>query len=190
MKNSTGLWFPNVQSWISAMILALISGLLITGMYNIVQMTRLFDVVPPRLELFVWMLALLSPITIVAFGHHLLYLLIDRFSPGTRPQGTEAVTGFWPSLSSWWEGLYSWAVMILATILCIGIGGLLLPDKIVNQGFYGVFQMLADLNKLKYLFSPSFIIWVLSSAYLYQFEFVMRRHFAFITKVEQSRVEI
>jgi hypothetical protein len=184
MKNSTGLWFPNVQSWISAVILALISGLLITGIYNIAQMTRLFDVLPPRLDLFVGMLALLSPISMVAFGHHLLYLLMDRFSPSTRPQGTEAVTGFWPSLSSWWEGFYAWAVMILATILCVGIGGLLLPDAIVNKGLFGVLLMLADLNKLKYLFSPSFIIWVLSSAYLYQFEFVMRHHFAFIKSRE------
>jgi hypothetical protein len=186
MNNRTSLWFPNVQSWMSAVVLALLSGLLLTGAFNIAQINRIFDILPTRLDFFVGMVALLSPIATIAFGHHLLNLLLDRISPETRLPDTEQVQGFWPSLTSWWEGLYGWLVGILATILCFGIGGLLLPDQLMNQGHGSVLRMLVDWNKLRYLFSPAFIIWVLGAAYLYQFEFVIRRHFAFIKSKEMA----
>jgi hypothetical protein len=185
MKNSTSLWFPNLQSWTSAVVLAFTSGLLIAGMTNVANATRIFDQMPPHLDLFIGTLALLSPIAMIAFGHHWLYLSIDRFFPSSRTSDADAVNGYWPTLSSWWEGLYGGVTIILATILCFGIGGLLMPFHTAATGATGTYEvvyqistMLTDLNKFKYLFSPPFIVWIFSAAYLYQFEYVMRRHFA------------
>lgn len=185
MKNSNSLWFPNLQSWISAVVLAFASGLLIAGIANVAKTTRIFDQMPPQLDLLIGTLALLSPIATIAFGHHWINLSIDRFFPSSRASDADVVNGYWPTLSSWWEGLYGGVVVILATILCFGIGGMLMPletDMSGNQSTFNaiakIAMMLADINKLKYLFSPPFIVWIFSAAYLYQFEYVMRQHFA------------
>jgi hypothetical protein len=171
------------------MVLAFTSGLLIAGMNNVAKTTRIFDQMPPHLDLLIGTLALLSPIAMIAFGHHWMNLSLDRFFPGSRISDADAVSGYWPTLTSWWEGLYGGVVIILSTILCFGIGGMLMPFHTDTAGarsaldaIYQIFMMLADLNKLKYLFSPPFIVWVFSAAYLYQFEFVMRRHFASMGK--------
>jgi hypothetical protein len=177
MSKSTSLWFPNLQSWLSAVVLAFTSGLLIAGIYNIAALSRIFDLMPPRGDLFVGMVATLSPIFMIAFGHHWLYLVMDRFFPDSSLADAEVVKGYWPSLSSWWEGLYGWLTLILASILCAGIGGLLLPSYYGSRNVE-VYWMLAEPNKFKYLFSPPFIVWILSAAYLYQFESVMRLHFS------------
>jgi hypothetical protein len=177
MSKSTSLWFPNLQSWLSAVVLAFTSGLLIAGIYNIAALSRIFDLIPPRGDLFVGMLATLSPIFMIAFGHHWLYLVMDRFFPDSSLADVEAVKGYWPTLSSWWEGLYGWLTLVLATILCVGIGGLLLPSR-YGAGGGEIYWILAEPNKFKYLFSPPFVVWILSAAYLYQFEHVMRLHFS------------
>jgi hypothetical protein len=189
MKNSVSLWFPNLQSWISAVVLAFTSGLLIAGMNNVANATRIFDRMPPHLDLFVGTVALLSPIAMIAFGHHWVNLSLERVFPSSRASDADVVNGYWPTLPSWWEGLYGEIVIMMATILCFGIGGLLMPfhtdatgPKGAYQVVYQISMMLADVNKLKYLFSPPFIVWIFSAAYLYQFEFVMRLHFASTVK--------
>jgi hypothetical protein len=183
MKKVSSLWFPNLSSWISAIVLALTTGLLVSGMGNVVRMTQIFDRLSPRWDLFAGMLAMLSPILMIAFGHHLINLFLDKFFPDPQIPESERLRGFWPSLVSWWEGLYGWLVIILATVLCVGIGGLLLPSRTVYYGnslwVSQIYAMLIDPNKFKYIFSPPFILWIFSAAYLYQFEAVMRLHFAY-----------
>jgi hypothetical protein len=189
MKNSNSLWFPNFQSWVSAVILAFTSGLLFAGIINVAKTTRIFDQLPPQLDLLIGTIALLMPIIMIAFGHHWINLSIDRFFPNSRISDADAVNGYWPTLSSWWEGFYGWNVIILATILAFGIGGVLMPfhpTSADSQGTaevaYQISLMLIDINKLKYLFSPLFIIWIFSAAYLYQFEYVMRLHFSTVSR--------
>jgi hypothetical protein len=181
MKKPTSLWFPNLQSWVSAVILVFTTGLLSSGIYNVAQITRIFDRMPPQWDIFIIMLALVSPIMMIAFAHQWINLVMDRFFPDSNSSNSEVTKGYWPTLSSSWEGIYGWLVIILATILCIGIGGLLLPQRssvVGDMGLGEIYSMLVDQNKFKYLFSPPFMIWIFSAAYLYQFESVMRQHFA------------
>jgi hypothetical protein len=109
----------------------------------------------------------------------LINLFLDKFFPDSRLSEADRIKGFWPTLASWWEGLYGWLVILMATILCVGIGGLFLPR--VEQISY----MLLDPNKFRYLFSPPFILWIFSAAYLYQFEAVMRLQFAYLSSQSQ-----
>lgn len=131
----------------------------------------------PRLVFLLSTLALASPIIIVAYIHHLIQLVLDRLDPdGASDTKLKGIGAFFPMVMSWWEGLYAWLVLLLSTILSAGILGTIIPWQDPNQildTLVQLYDMLMDMNKLKYLFSQVTIIWILVAAYLYQFEHVV-----------------
>ncbi len=130
-----------------------------------------------RLFFLVTVLAIVSPIIVVAYLHHLIQLILDRLDPdGVSADKHRGFLAFFPVAMSWWEGIYAWLVIILGTILTIGILGMMMPWADMNQVLKQLdklYEMLLDVNKLKYLFNPATFIWIMIAAYLYQFEHVI-----------------
>ena len=174
-KNS--LWFPRFSSWLSGLLLLLLTGGLTSSMERIFDaLASLMDAFP-RLFFFGVAFAIVSPIGIIAYVHHLIQLILDKLDPdGAGGKTSKGFGLFWPNIFSWWEGTYGWLVILLATILTIGLLGLSLPWKDPDQiwdHIQKLYEMLVDVNKFKYIFSPVTVIWVIISAYLYQFEHVV-----------------
>ncbi|MEL6496674.1 MAG: hypothetical protein AAFQ41_16370 [Cyanobacteria bacterium J06623_7] len=163
---------------------------------------------------------LLLPIPIVAFAHHYLYLLLDRFYPDLDSHERGRVTGYIPGIASWWHGLFTLVVVIMAMLVSDSVLSILpiisssqttcsgLP-QILDPGVYGAMQVLphgiihgtlhgampatelcAASSRVgmwvqiaiailgKPIFSPllRLLIWLVSAAYIYQFEFIFREH--------------
>ncbi|MEL6581360.1 MAG: hypothetical protein AAFQ14_16585 [Cyanobacteria bacterium J06621_12] len=138
-------------------------------------------------------LILLLPIPIVAFAHHYLYLLLDRFYPELTAGERGRVTGYIPGIVSWWHGLFALVVVVMA-MLCSDSLLSILPwlshnaaDCLASQTSelnasattrVGLWVQIALMIFRQPIYSPflRLVIWVVSAAYLYQFEFIFRQH--------------
>ena len=173
-KNS--LWFPRLSSWMSAILLLLLTGLLSSSAERIVDLGNALLNWSPRLFFLATMLAILSPIIFIAYLHHLIQLILDRLDPDHADHKLQGFAAFWPVAMSWWEGLYGWLVILLSTLLAMGLLGMMMPwndERAVLEALAKISEMLMDVNKIKYLFTPATLIWILVAAYLYQFEHVV-----------------
>ncbi|MBE9044751.1 hypothetical protein IQ255_10085 [Pleurocapsales cyanobacterium LEGE 10410] len=137
-------------------------------------------------------LALLLPIPIVAFAHHYLYLLLDRYYPDLNPTERGRIRGYYPGIVSWWYGLYALLVTILAMLVSDSVLSILpgLNFNLVDcgletseAGFYisnridfWVQVALMILRQPIYRPLMRLILWTITAAYLYQFEFTFRQH--------------
>ncbi|MDJ0588651.1 MAG: hypothetical protein QNJ72_01475 [Pleurocapsa sp. MO_226.B13] len=135
---------------------------------------------------------LLLPIPIVAFAHHYLYLLIDRYYPDLNPAERGRISGYYPGIVSWWHGLYALLVTILAMLISDSILSILpwLNFNLVdcglvtsNAGFYvsnriDFWVQIALVILRQPIYHPwmRLILWTITAAYLYQFEFTFRQH--------------
>ena len=138
-------------------------------------------------------LILLLPIPIVAFAHHYLYLLLDRFYPDLDVTERGRVTGYFPGIVSWWHGFFALVVVIMAMLVSDSLLSIL-PWFTHNAADYIASQMseinvsattrvdlwvrIALMILRQPIYSPflRLIIWVISAAYMYQFEFTFREH--------------
>lgn len=137
-------------------------------------------------------LILLLPIPLIAWGHHYLYLLLDRYYPEILPAPRIRVTGYFPGIISWWHGLYGLLIIILALLLSDSILSIL--PWLSFDSSVGDFQI-SDLeisanNRINLwirialmifgqpIYRPflRLVIWIITAAYLYQFEFSFRQH--------------
>jgi hypothetical protein len=173
------LRLPKAGAWFNALGLALATALLATGINFIARNTTIFELLPVQWDLLVVGILALSPIWGIAYIHHLINLFLESFSADSQTQ--DRVSGVVPTIASWWEGMYGWLTINIATVMCIAIGGLFIP---VDNRYYNIFsfltyifQMLAEPNKFKYVISGPFILWIISAAYLYEFEATIQRYF-------------
>lgn len=176
-------WFPNLSAWMSAIFLLLLTGGLGVCLQAIWRMGTAFAYTSPRLSIFFTLLGLVFPIILIAFAHHLLHLFLDRFFPASRLPGMNNVQGWLPSLMSWWEGLYGWLVLILATIVSVGILGIIYYSPASLSSLY---LFLWSWDKAKHFFTLPSIAWIVIAACLYQFEFVVSRHLMAIGRQNQE----
>jgi hypothetical protein len=166
-------WFPSPTAWLSALILLLLIGGLGVCMRAVLSFGTSLSTVSPRLTILFGMLSLLCPIALIALAHHLLQVFLDRFFPDTRSIEIEGAIGAFPSLMSWWEGLYGWLVIILSTIISIGILGTIYYSY---NFLYELNNFLNSWDKLKHLLTLPSIAWIIVAASLYQFESLVRGH--------------
>lgn len=137
-------------------------------------------------------LILLLPIPIIAFAHHYLYLLLDRYYPDIPPAQRGRVTGYFPNIVSWWHGLYGLLVIILALLLSDSILSIVpwlnfdasawdfqISDiEISASNRINIWIRIALMIFGQPIYRPflRLVIWIIATAYLYQFEFSFRQH--------------
>ncbi len=172
MRNSNNwpVWLPNLDSWMSAMIVALVTfGLANLGgiIWPLIYLLLWFL---PRLGIVFNFLAYISPIFALAVGHHYFHLLLDKYLPENSFSKMGKVEGFIPGLISWWEGLYGWVVILLSvTVSNVIIAFLSAP-------WINPILVLNWNNPLTSIPFLPLVIRCLSAAYLYHFEYLVRQH--------------
>ena len=136
---------------------------------------------------------LLLPIPIIAFAHHYLYFLLDRFYPDLDVTERGRITGYFPGIVSWWHGLFALVVVIFAMLVSDSVLSILpllirntadcFTSQISDINAYATtrveFWVQIALNILRQpIYSPflRLIIWVVTAAYMYQFEFMFKQH--------------
>ncbi|MEM8673814.1 MAG: hypothetical protein AAGF83_08070 [Cyanobacteria bacterium P01_G01_bin.67] len=166
---------------------------IITGIISFISsiLSNIIALISPVVAL-VSALILLLPIPIIAFAHHYLYLLLDRYYPDLTPAERGQVTGYFPGIVSWWHGLYGLLVIILALLFSDAVLSIFpwLNLKLATIDFQLLDLGISASNRidtwiriaLMILGQPIYqpllrlVIWIAAAAYLYQFEFTFRQH--------------
>jgi hypothetical protein len=163
-------WIPSPTAWMSSLILILLMRGLAVLIRIIFQMGDSLMAVSPKLRIVLYFAAILSPILVIAIAHHLLHIILERFYPNTRSPEISSNLGQFPSLMSWWEGFYGWMAIALAIVVSSLVEVISLPS---SNSFY---DMLGWWNELKDLLTLPTLYRVITAAYLYQFEHLVRDH--------------
>jgi hypothetical protein len=163
------IWVPYPTSWVNAGVLTLFTGGLAASAPFLWQIALVIARVSPRLGLVFGVVAILSPAIFVAIAHHLLHLILNRFFPETPLPGMMGHQGVLPGLMSWWEGLYSWLVIVISTLVATAIlGSFPLSLNFLDDIFHWW-------DRARPLFRISTLLWAIIAAYLYQFEIMVQR---------------
>ncbi len=167
--NSLSAWLPNLGAWLSALFL---TGLMWASSHLTGQLWRWVTwliSLSPKIGYLAAVLILLLPIALIALVHHGLHRYLDQFYPASRSPEVGPTTGFFPSLMSWWEGLYGWWVSILSTTLSTFIIGIIITPFSASSDFWP--WLLQSWQSW-----PTTIARIIIAALLYQFEYTVRRH--------------
>ncbi|MBE9039673.1 hypothetical protein IQ235_02540 [Oscillatoriales cyanobacterium LEGE 11467] len=168
-------WFPSANSWMSAVLLVLLMRGISEVVKIIMSLGDSIAHISPKLTLVFYCAALLSPILVIAVTHHLLHGVFDRWFPETRIPEVNPVQGFFPSLMSWWEGLFGWQTIALITLVGSLFQFLFVPS--FNSLSYSLFHnVFGAWDELKEFFKVANLVRLLTAAYLYQFEHLVRQH--------------
>jgi len=174
-------WFPLPRSWVNALGLILLMAGIQYGSSFVWQILlpiiRLF----PRLGTLVYVaIAILLPIGLIALLHHWLHRFLDQVFPDSRISDETATDGLFPSLLSWWEGLYGWLVSYFATLAWSVLLSILLP----LPNLVGALAMVSPSAPAVIVASPwnplygwyigAIALQTIVAACLYQFEFLVR----------------
>jgi hypothetical protein len=163
-------WIPNLNAWMSAILLIL----LVRGIAVVIRIIFQYGYslleISPKLRILLYFVALLSPILVIAVAHHVLHMFLDRYTSGSRSPGMTRAEGLLPTLMSWWEGFYGWMAIALAIVVSFMIEILSYPTP---NSFY---NLLAWWDELRDLFTLPTLYRVITAAYLYQFEYLVRNH--------------
>ncbi|HEY9741605.1 MAG TPA: hypothetical protein V6C90_14030 [Coleofasciculaceae cyanobacterium] len=176
-------WIPSPNAWMSAILLILLVRGLSVVIRIIFQSSDSLMAISPKLRILLYCLALLSPIFVIAAAHHLLHMFLDRYAPSSRSPGMSRTEGLLPTLMSWWEGFYGWMAIALALVLSSMIQVISLPS------FSSLYDMLAWWDELRDLFTLPTLYRVITAAYLYQFEHLVRHHLMSVGSATQSHQE-
>ncbi|MBK1990805.1 hypothetical protein A0J48_025405, partial [Sphaerospermopsis aphanizomenoides BCCUSP55] len=116
-KTILPVWFPYPSSWLKAIILALCLRIVAfvftnTGKlgYKIASFTN-----SPELFIIFAILAIISPIFVIAFTHHIFHIFISKYFPKLQAPEIGKPKGYIPGIVSIWEGLYAWMTILLST---------------------------------------------------------------------------
>jgi cell division protein FtsL len=167
-------WFPYPTSWLKAMSLALSLAVIlvivrITGSVG-VNLAILVD--SPEVLAFFGIIAMLSPIVAIAFVHHILHLILGQFIPSFQPPEIGTLQGWFPGLISWWEGLYGWLAIFLATLTAVGLAILLMP--LFGLSFQEItYEYNSSAETTLYGWVST--IWLVIAAGLYQIEYLVKQ---------------
>ena len=186
-KFQWSVWFPYPSSWLKAFILAVFLRVIIF----VIEMTgkvgyRIADFANSIELLVVFIiLSLLSPIPVITFTHHILHLFIGRFLPVIQTREIGKLHGLIPGIISWWEGLYGWVVIIISTMLSLLYCTMLLP----------LFHLSYTKSPENYTpFEQTIIVMmgifgVIKAALIYQFEYLVKRHWISVS-YEEKKLDI
>lgn len=175
-------WIPYPTSWFSAAFLTLLTGGLAASVSFVWQLALFLARISPRLGLLFGAVAILSPVILIAIMHHLLQLILDRFFPETQIPGMIGSQSVLPGLMSWWEGLYSWLVIIISTLVATAIlGAFPLSLSFLND-------MMHWWDQARPLFRISTLVWVVIAAYLYHFENLVRQRLMSMSYDDEDEV--
>ena len=153
--------FPRAGAWMSAFALAVFTGLLtavVRFFWTAGFSMMLSDA--PRLGALMWTVGLVSPIFVIAFGNNVMHKILDRVAKRKTPRG------WMPGLMSWWAGLYSWGVLMLSAWFSVG-AVLVVHPQASFLAYYNLFRLDSGLASL--LSIPT-IVFVITAAFLFQFE--------------------
>lgn len=173
-------WIPNPTAWMSAILLILLFRGISVVIRIIFQMGEPLMAISPKLKILLYFAAILSPILAIAVAHHLLHIVLDRYAPNSRSPGMSTSEGLLPSLMSWWEGFYGWMAIALAIV----VSGMI--QIISSPSFNSLYDMLAWWDELRDLFTLPTLYRVITAAYLYQFEHLVRYHLMAVGSANQS----
>jgi len=176
-------WIPNPTSWMSAILLILLWRGIAVVIRMIFQMGELLMETSPKLRFLLYFAALMSPILVIAVAHHLLHMVLDRYAPSSRSPGMTRTEGLLPTLMSWWEGFYGWMAIALAVVVSSMIQVISLPS------FNSLYDLLTWWDELRDLFTLPTLYRVITAAYLYQFEHLVRHHLMAVGSGTQSNQE-
>jgi hypothetical protein len=176
-------WFPYPTAWLKAFTLLIILGVItrLPFPFRILEYIA-SDTRNAELVIASVILILLSPITIIAFIHHLLHLVTSQFAPGIQAPEVGKVKGLIPTLSSWWEGLYGWLVIVIATLLSFSLCIFLFP--LFNLSFY---IQVVDYSSFQEIIITIFgILWLINASLLYQVEYLYRKRIISAYSIQKS----
>jgi hypothetical protein len=183
MKNWPA-WLPCPSAWMSALFLTIFAGSIAIWSQRINDLGMYLAKYSHRFTFGCGILAIVFPIIAVAVIHHFFHVFLDTCFPDSQASEGTRTQGFFPTAFSWWEGLYSWLVLVLATILTAGIIGMIMSYEDILRSLY-VWQRVW--YKLDYLLTFPTFVWVVVAAYLYQFEHVVRQKFMAAKPAEASK---
>jgi hypothetical protein len=168
--NNFSSWFPKLNAWMSAILLILLARGLAVVIRIILELGESIAWLPPKVQILLYYGALLSPILVIAIVHHWLHVFLDRSFPSTRSPEITSTGGVLPGIISWWEGFYGWMAIALAFIVSTMIQIIFLPTVNFSYGTFAWWEELKDLFTLETLYR------LITTAYLYQFEHIVRQH--------------
>jgi hypothetical protein len=173
-------WIPSATAWMSAILLILLVRGLAVVIRILFQQGESLMAISPKLRIVLYFAALLSPILVIAVAHHLLQIVLDRYFPNTRSPEISSNLGQLPTLMSWWEGFYGWMAIALAIV----VSGMI--QVISSPSFNSLYDMLGWWDELKDLFTLPTLYRVITAAYLYQFESIVRHHLMAVGSASHS----
>ncbi|MBD0265136.1 MAG: hypothetical protein ICV78_21160 [Tolypothrix sp. Co-bin9] len=164
-------WFPLPRAWVNAiaLILLMIAWRYVLGYIweNIGLRINSLINIPWKVSYILLLFSLVSPIFVVAFAHHWSHRLLDNYFPESRLPETETVSGVFPGVMSWWQGLYGWLVSTLSTAIAYTLIALFLPEQAI---FYFLKFFIIEATRWQTI---PIIIQIIIAACLYQFEYVV-----------------
>lgn len=174
-------WFPYPSSWVRTLVLMLwISVVVRVVGFWIAIIGITFSAIEANPGSFFRALGLIIPlsVTILSYIHHIVFLNKSKTT----------YTRWLPSPRSLWEGFYAPIVALLSLIMVVV---LILPFfPIVPSCNYGAEFELASCigsyqaeisNYLTTIAEVSTVIWVVTAAYLYQIDYLIRNHISLKT---------
>ncbi len=205
--------FPNINSWMNAillgflLIIATTLGQIINSFFSqLIQLLFKFLSLFPELIrgiiliivgqiylFFYYLFSYLSPlgvlltIVVIAFANHYLNVLLDLYYPDITLPEMKGVGGLVPGLISWWEGLYGLLVIILAMWVSDTILSIFpflafnydlpnLDSSSSGRLFFWFYLGILLFTHPIYTPISRLLIWIITAAYLYQFESAVRNH--------------
>jgi hypothetical protein len=123
----------------------------------------------PRLGFLVGVLAVLSPILLIAVVHHFSQGLLNQIDPQGRPPRTTQDSGLFPGLLSWWEGFYGWAVSLLSMLTSYFLLGIVMPAFSLTTLFF------TPLTSGELSIAITSVVRLVIAAFLYHFEYAVQQ---------------
>ncbi|NJO28247.1 MAG: hypothetical protein HC874_12390 [Richelia sp. SL_2_1] len=181
------VWFPYPSSWIKALFITIYLNVIII----IVRMTVIIGyltaeiVDKPHTVIFFGIFALLTPIPVIAFTHHILHLFLSKYIPGIQTLEMKNTQGFEIKIFSWWEGLYSWVVIVISIMIATALCTYLLPLFDLDYRI-PVHRYTYSQKKIIAVFG---IIFIIAAALLYQFEYCFKRNLLFNNSIDGKNIQ-
>ncbi|MFM2062986.1 MAG: hypothetical protein RLZZ507_2656 [Cyanobacteriota bacterium] len=167
------VWFPYPSSWLKAIILALFLRVISfvftnTGElgFKIANFTN-----SPELFIIFSILAIISPIFVITFTHHIFHIIISQFFPSIQAPEIGKPKGFIPGIVSIWEGLYGWMAIWLSGLISFLI--LIIFFPILDINFSKSVEFYTDFEEAIIVIFGS--IWIINVALFYQIDFLFKR---------------
>lgn len=166
------VWFPYPSSWLKAFFIMIFLNVIMFIVRMITTKGYLNAVIinNPPMFVFLVIFALLAPIPLITFTHHILHLFFSEYISAIQTPEMQNTRGMKIQIFSWWEGLYGWLVIAISIIIATALWTFLLP----------LFLSLEPATRYAWLITIFSITSLFSAALLYQFEYCFKRRLLFI----------